>query len=122
MTIRKLSRPLPPTGRGGGTALASQAAAKEGAAHCRSRAGALSLYTVAMDHVEGYTVVYRLAEDVILAEVPAIPGCFSDGRTLEKARERVRDAILNFLDEFKEAGEEIPSDMLYVERVHLGAA
>jgi len=75
-----------------------------------------------MDHVEGYTVVYRRAEDVILAEVPAIPGCFSDGRTLEEARERVRDAILNFLDELKESGEEIPTDVLYVERVHLGAA
>jgi len=75
-----------------------------------------------MDNVEGYTVVYRQAEDVILAEVPAIPGCFSDGRTLEEARERVRDAILNFLDELKESGEEIPSDVLYVERVYLGAA
>lgn len=75
-----------------------------------------------MDHIEGYTVVYRQAEDVILAEVPAIPGCFSDGRTLEEARERVRDAILNFLDELNESGEEIPSDVLHVERVHLGAA
>lgn len=75
-----------------------------------------------MDHVEGYTVVYRQAEDVILAEVPAIPGCFSDGRTLEEARERVRDAILNFLDELRESGEAIPEDVLYVERVHLGAA
>jgi predicted RNase H-like HicB family nuclease len=75
-----------------------------------------------MDHVEGYTVVYRQAEDVILAEVPAIPGCFSDGRTLEEARGRVRDAILNFLDELRESGEEVPPDVLYVERVHLGAA
>jgi antitoxin HicB len=75
-----------------------------------------------MDHAEGYTVVYRQAEEIILAEVPAIPGCFSDGRTLEEARERVRDAILNFLDELRESGEEIPSDVLYVERLHLGAA
>ena len=51
-----------------------------------------------MERVEGYTVVYRQDEDIILAEVPAIPGCFSDGRTLEEARERVRDAILNFLE------------------------
>lgn len=56
-----------------------------------------------MTRVEGYTVVFRQAEDVILAEVPAIPGCFSDGATLEEARERVRDAILNFLDDLKEA-------------------
>jgi antitoxin HicB len=75
-----------------------------------------------MERVEGYTVVYRQAEDVILAEVPAIPGCFSDGRTLEEARERVRDAILNFLEDFEESGEDIPPDVLHVERVLLGAA
>jgi antitoxin HicB len=75
-----------------------------------------------MEQVEGYTVVYRQAEDVILAEVPAIPGCFSDGRTLEDARERVRDAILNFLEDLKEAGEEIPPDVLHVERVLVSAA
>jgi len=75
-----------------------------------------------MDNVEGYTVVYRQTEDVILAEVPALPGCFSDGRTLEEARGRVRDAILNFLDELKESGESIPPDVLRVERVLLGAA
>lgn len=56
-----------------------------------------------MERVEGYTVVYRQAEEVILAEVPAIPGCFSDGATLDEARERVRDAILNFLDDLGES-------------------
>jgi len=75
-----------------------------------------------MERVEGYTVVYRQAEDVILAEVPAIPGCFSDGRTLEEARERVRDAVLNFLEDFEEAGEAVPPDVLHVERILLGAA
>jgi antitoxin HicB len=75
-----------------------------------------------MERVEGYTVVYRQTEDVILAEVPAIPGCFSDGRTLEEARERVQDAILNFLEDLEESGEALPADVLYVERVLLGAA
>ncbi|HVG06214.1 MAG TPA: type II toxin-antitoxin system HicB family antitoxin [Thermoanaerobaculia bacterium] len=75
-----------------------------------------------MERVEGYTVIYRQAEDVILAEVPAIQGCFSDGATLDEARERVRDAILNFLDDLEESGEEIPPDILHVERVLLGAA
>jgi antitoxin HicB len=75
-----------------------------------------------MERVEGYTVVYRQDEDVILAEVPAIPGCFSDGHTLEEARERVRDAILNFLEYFKETGGKIPSDVLHVERVLVDVA
>lgn len=75
-----------------------------------------------MERVEGYTVVYRQAEDVILAEVPAIPGCFSDGATLTEARERVRDAILNFLEDLEQSGEEFPPDILHVERILLGAA
>lgn len=75
-----------------------------------------------MDRVEGYTVVYRQAEDVIIAEVPAIPGCFSDGRTIEEARERVRDAILNFLEDLRDCGEEIPRDVLHVERLVVSAA
>lgn len=75
-----------------------------------------------MERIEGYTVVYRQTEDVILAEVPAIPGCFSDGRTIDEARERVRDAILNFLEDLREAGEGLPPDVLHVEKVLLGAA
>jgi predicted RNase H-like HicB family nuclease len=75
-----------------------------------------------MERVEGYTVVYRQTDDVILAEVPAIQGCFSDGATLEEARDRVRDAILNFLEDLEESGEEIPPDVLHVERILLGAA
>lgn len=75
-----------------------------------------------MERVEGYTVVYRQAEDTILAEVPAIPGCFSDGATLAEARERVRDAILNFLEDLEQSGEEFPPDILHVERILLGAA
>jgi predicted RNase H-like HicB family nuclease len=62
-----------------------------------------------MDNVEGYTVVFRQTEDVILAEAPALQGCFSNGRTREEARERVRDAILNFLDELKESGDIRPA-------------
>lgn len=73
-----------------------------------------------MEQIEGYTVVYRQAEDIILAEVPAIPGCFSDGKTLDEARQRVRDAILSFLDDLKESGEGTPSDVLEVERLRVG--
>lgn len=75
-----------------------------------------------MDTVEGYTVTYRREQDIILAEVPAIQGCFSDGRTVAEARERVRDAILTFLYELTESGEPIPEDILHVERLVLGTA
>jgi antitoxin HicB len=63
-----------------------------------------------MEKVKEYTVLYRQEGDVIVAEVPAIPGCFADGHTVEEARGRVRDAILNFMDELTEAGEPLPQD------------
>jgi predicted RNase H-like HicB family nuclease len=55
------------------------------------------------------------------SSIPAIPGCFSDGRSIAEARERVRDAILNFLEDLQESGESIPSDILHVERVFVSA-
>ena len=56
--------------------------------------------TLATESIESHKVVYWQAEDILIAEVSTIQGCFSDGRTIEEARERVRDAILNFLEDY----------------------
>lgn len=41
-----------------------------------------------------YKVVYQRDESGSwIAEVPSVPGCHSYGRTIEQARERVRDAL-----------------------------
>ncbi len=57
-------------------------------------------YTIVLEPDEeegGYTVI-----------VPALPGCISEGDTLEEALENIKEAIELYLDSCRKAGEEIP--------------
>ena len=50
--------------------------------------------------VKTYTVVYeRDEEDWWVAEVAEVPGCHTQGRTLEQARERILDALSIYADD-----------------------
>ena len=40
--------------------------------------------------------------------VPALPGCYTQGDTLEEALENARDAIRLYLDDLEAEGEPIP--------------
>jgi antitoxin HicB len=44
------------------------------------------------------------------ASVPALPGCVTYGRTLEEAKELVKDAIGCYIESLKKHGEPIPTD------------
>jgi predicted RNase H-like HicB family nuclease len=55
--------------------------------------------------VERYTiVVHEDAESGFWAEVPALPGCYSQGETMEELMVNVREAIAGVLDVMKEQG------------------
>jgi predicted RNase H-like HicB family nuclease len=43
-------------------------------------------------------VIHEADEGGYWAEVPALPGCFTQGETLDEVRERVREAIAAHLD------------------------
>lgn len=43
-----------------------------------------------------------------LAEYPDLPGCMSDGKTVEKAIANGREALRDCLDVFRESGRKIP--------------
>ncbi len=43
-------------------------------------------------------------------EVPALPGCGSQGETVEEAIEMTKDAIEGMLESFQAHGEPIPED------------
>ena len=43
-------------------------------------------------------IVHEAEEGGYWAEVPALPGCFTQGETLDEVRERVREAIATHLD------------------------
>ena len=42
--------------------------------------------------------------------VPSLPGCHTQGKTIEEARENLRDAIEGYLISLKKHGEPIPQD------------
>jgi predicted RNase H-like HicB family nuclease len=55
--------------------------------------------------VETYTiVVHEDAEGGFWAEVPALPGCYSQGESMEELMANVREAISGVLDVMKEQG------------------
>lgn len=58
-----------------------------------------------------YTVIIHAAEEGgYWAEVPALSGCFSQGETVEKTLENIKEAIDLHVEVLCEEGQEIPAD------------
>jgi predicted RNase H-like HicB family nuclease len=58
-----------------------------------------------------YTVILRKEpEGSYTVVVPALPGCLTEGNSIEQALEMARDAIPLFLDALKDLGKPIPPD------------
>ena len=56
-----------------------------------------------------FRVVIEPDEDgVFVAEVPALPGCISQGRTRAEAIENIKEAIAAYLESLKAHSEPIP--------------
>lgn len=56
-----------------------------------------------------YRVLIEQDEDgVFVAEVPALPGCISEGHTRAEAVENVKEAIAAYLESLEAHGEPIP--------------
>jgi len=56
-----------------------------------------------------YRVIIEQDEDgVFVAEVPALPGCISQGQTRSEALENIKEAIAGYLESLEAHGEPIP--------------
>lgn len=56
-----------------------------------------------------YTVLFEPAEEGgFVVHVPALPGCVTEGDTIEEARAMACDAIKGYLEALAKHGEEIP--------------
>ena len=56
-----------------------------------------------------YRVLIEQDEDgVFVAEVPALPGCLSEGRTRDQALRKIREAIAVHLESLKAHDEPVP--------------
>lgn len=56
-------------------------------------------------------IVERQPEGEYLISVPALPGCYTEGRTLEEAREMADDAIRAYCASLLKHGEPIPIEL-----------
>ncbi|NOR46979.1 MAG: type II toxin-antitoxin system HicB family antitoxin [Methanosarcinaceae archaeon] len=62
-----------------------------------------------------YTVlVYKDEEGGFWAEVPALPGCYSQGETVEETMENVKEAIVAHITVLKEDLQEIQTNKEFV--------
>ena len=60
--------------------------------------------------MEYSVVVHDAEEGGYWVEVPALPGCYSQGETVEESLENVREAIELYLETLREKGAQIPRD------------
>ncbi len=61
--------------------------------------------------VRNFTVLLEQDEDgIYVAKVPDIPGCYTQGKTVQQAMERIKEAIQVCL----EADKEQPSQMKFI--------
>ena len=65
-----------------------------------------------------YTVTLRDAEEGgFWVDVPALPGCYSQGESVEKSLSNVREAIGLYLATLRDEGRDAPRDSEVVYRV-----
>jgi len=69
-----------------------------------------------------YTIVVHSDETGgYWVEVPALPGCASQGETVDEALDNVKDAIKLYLEVLEEDGSPIPKDEDVVFKVEVAA-
>lgn len=65
-----------------------------------------------------YSVIVHAAEEGgYWVEVPALPGCYSQGDSVDDALENVREAIGLYLETLRDEGKDVPRDEDVVFRV-----
>jgi predicted RNase H-like HicB family nuclease len=64
-------------------------------------------------------LLYPGEDGFIIAEVPSLPGCISQGKTRDEALANVREAIFLHQEALRERGEPLPEDR--VELVEVAA-
>ena len=62
-------------------------------------------------------VVHEAEEGGYWASFPELPGCFTQGETLEELRVNAREAVAGHLETLQDRGEPLPEPVLIVEPV-----
>ncbi len=67
--------------------------------------------------MEYSVVVHEAEEGGVWVEVPALPGCYSQGESVEEALGNVREAIALYLETLRAEGQDAPKDAEVVYQV-----
>ena len=69
-----------------------------------------------------YAVVLEPGEDdYIIASVPSLPGCHTQGRTREEALQNIQEAMRGYLAVLEEDGEPLPKPDIDIVMVEVAA-
>lgn len=69
---------------------------------------------------QSYTVLYEADPDGgFVASVPALPGCHSQGDTLEEAEANIREAVELYLETLHDEHRQAPTEHLWQGRVEV---
>lgn len=62
--------------------------------------------------MEKYTIILEpdTEEGGYTVTVPALPGCITQGETIEQCIERAQEAIIGYIESLRSAGEMIPEE------------
>jgi len=61
--------------------------------------------------------LYPGEDGYVVAEVPSLPGCISQGKTRDEAVANVREAIFLHEEVLRERGEPVPEDQIEIVEV-----
>lgn len=68
-----------------------------------------------------YTIQIESGEDSgYIVSVPALPGCFTQGRTYSEAVENAEEAIIGFIEALHKAGQPIPRETKLPKKLAVG--
>ena len=62
-------------------------------------------------------LLYPGEDGYVVAEVPSLPGCVSQGKTRDEALANIREAIALHVEVLQERGEPVPDDLVEIVEV-----
>lgn len=65
-------------------------------------------------HRQRQVIIYPGEDGYLVAEVPSLPGCISQGKTREEILANIEEAILLYIEVLEQRGENIPEDKVEV--------
>lgn len=64
-------------------------------------------------------VIEECEEGGFYAECPAFPGCHVEGETYEETIKEMKEAVKNFVEDYKARNEELPSDNFLITSIQI---